>query len=498
MKTYSEILQDLQDIQNELKLEGDAVEINKRIAAYVYYHTQIDITNAIRESSINSAYLMNSKIEHCMDNMYSVFRGTNPILTLNLILNAELGYDKFDLVYNSNTFKLYAREVISQHPTLPNGAGELTPIQIQLIVSSSDKIVYSPGKDARILSDRKWPYYIDIKLDDERLASNLSEHLFIYRQENENDAKEEVSWTRIFTEHASSAISDEQLFVLTIPDYGIRVYKKGYFDYNIDKNLHFEIIPYTTIDDINLLDFSKITIPEGTLKSPAGLTIDQLPDPNDTTDLEQVINIDETGNLIESIDNTDLYQMILSPNIERQNTATLAYQSNFSGKSSNTMISNNDILFLFSETFIDRVLSCNFELDLESSSIVIYYVPNPDANAITATEKSDFINKYDKYGIANNMLAIQEGNRLTRTVTLEYVSDGLTDITEQANNIINSYNNILGQTLNQRELEGQFSKLQGVSYISNLSVSGLNPDETEVLPKDSYYDLNLTLRQIIE
>mgnify|MGYP003082633860 CR=1 FL=1 len=202
--------------------------------------------------------------------------------------------------------------------------------------------------------------------------------------------------------------------------------------------------------------------------------------------------------LIESVENEDLYQMILSKEISRHDAATLAYQCNFSGRSSSAMISNNDILFLFSESFIDRILSCNFELDIDSSSIVIYYVPNPDANAITATEKSDFINKYDKYGIANNMLAIQEGNRVTRVVTLEYVSDGMTDITEQANNIIESYNNVLGQTLNQKELEGQFAKLQGISYVNSLSVSGLSLEQTEELEVSQYYDLSLTLRQIIE
>lgn len=495
MKTYADILNDLQNIQDEMKLEGDAVEINKRIAAYVYYHQQIDIVNAIRESSINSAYLMNSKIEHCMDNMYSVFRGTNPILTMNLILNAEFGYDKFDLVYNSNTFKLYAKEVISQHPTLPNLNGTYTPISVDFIVSSAEKITYCPADDENLLDDKKWPYYIDIKLDTDRLASNLSEHLFIYRLVN--GEKQEVKWTRIFTEHSTSPVSDELLFVLTIPDYGIRIYKKGYFDYELDKDLHFEIIPYTTTSEVNLFDFEKITIPEGTLKSPSGYPQDELPDPNDTSLLEQVINIDDSGNLVESVENPELYQMILSKEIGRQDSATLAYQCNFSGRSSSSMISNNDILFLFSETFIDRILSCNFELDLESSSVIIYYTPNPNSTAITPNEKTDFVNKYDKYGIANSTIAIQEGNRVTRVVTLEYVSDGMTDITEAANNIIESYNNILGKELNQKELEGQFAKLQGVSYISSLTVSGLDSNETEKLPVSEYYDLSLTLRQII-
>lgn len=497
MKSYNEILNDLQTIQDELKLQGEAVELNKRLAAYVFYHWQIDVVNAIREGSINTAYLMNSKIVGCMDNMYSVFRGNNPILKLNMIFNAEFGAGKFDLVYTSNTFKLYAKDVISQQPTLADTAGNKTPVELELIMSKSDKIVYCPKDDQKLLEDKKWPYYIDIKLPTNLLASNLSEHLFIYRVDEEGN-KIEVKWTRIFTEHASSLTEEELLFVLTIPDYGLRVYKKGYFSLTADQNLYFEVLPFTTTEDINLLDVKKVSIPEGVLKSQKGYPQDQLPDPNDTTELEQVVNIDDSGNLILTVADRDYYQMYLSPEITRQDAATLSYQANFSGKSSSSIISNNDILFLFSETFIDRILSCNFSMNVEANAIYIYYVANTNAAAITPSEKTEFINKYDKYGLASSMLSIQEGNRVTRTVTLEYVPDGVTDISEQAGEIIEFYNNKLGQTLNPRELEGKINKLTGVNYVNSLQVSGLTDGQIEQLDVSQYYDLSLILKQVLE
>lgn len=503
MKTYEQILNDLQKIQDDLNLTGDAVELNKRIAAYVYYNFQIDVVSAVRERSLNTALLMNSKIAACMDNMYSVYRGKNPELVANIKFESNFGVDKFGLVYTSNTFKLYASEVYSFQPAISQDsvAGATKPTKIKLLVSSQDKLVYSFNDDKTLFKSTGWPYYIDIKLDTNVLASGLSENVFIYRKvddPNLGTIKKEVKWTRIFTEHASSKESDELLFLLTIPDYGIRLYRKGgKLTESLLQNLFIEILPYTTIEGINLYDMKKINFSEGVLRSQNGKLPSELSDPNDTSELEQVVNVDDAGNLLNSGLDKNLYQMWLNPEIPRHEVQSLPYQANFSGYASPSMISNNDILFLFSEVFIDKILSCNFVANTTGDAIVIYYVPNGNADQITSTEKEAFLNRYDKYNLANSITSISEGNQVSIVVNVNYVADGTNDITSDVTAILNKYNNILGKVLKAKELEAQINKLNGVSYIESLTLEGVEGNSVE-LDKSEYFKLEVRLNQVVE
>lgn len=479
MKSYNEILEDLGKIAEDLRLTGDAVELNKRIAAYVYYHSQIDITNAVRERSMNTAFLMNSKIAACMDNMYSVFRGTNPILTANGVVTAEVGFNKFEEAYSSNTFKLYASQAYSYKPDTEDS----NKIQsLQFIVSKEDLLDISLNKAS--VDATSWPYYIDLKLDTKVLASDLSEHIYFYDEETGN----EINWTRIFTEHAASQESDRLLFVLTLPDYGIRIYRKGNFRDN-DK-IHIKVIPYSCIRDINLFDMRKVVIDGLTLRSK------NYQANRDDESYNQTINVSDEGDYKSSGLNRDNFKMWLYTEVARQDKESLPYQANFSGRSSASIISNNDILFLFSETFINRILSCNFEASPTGDQLNIYYVQNPNADEISDNEKSEFLNKYDKYSLANSVSAISEGNVVNLNIGITFVSNGSVSIAEDVKNICDRYNNKLGQTLNLKEFEAQVNKLTGVSYVESISVVGSSETVFE-LAKSQYFNINVTLNQVI-
>ena len=79
-------LQDYRDlyrsIASNLNLQGDSVEVLVQMLANASYISEVENVAYVQEASLEKAVLMNSKIQHCMNDMYSVFRGSCPRVIL--------------------------------------------------------------------------------------------------------------------------------------------------------------------------------------------------------------------------------------------------------------------------------------------------------------------------------------------------------------------------------------------------------------------------------
>lgn len=272
MTSRDSIKNELVNIATQHGYRGEMVEIAADLLSYVLYHNQVEITNAVQESSLSTAKLMNSKITECMNVMYSVYRGKSTKVILNFKSNTFISKNKYDLVYESNTFKLYAADNYSIIPSTSN----TDYYQLECIFCTGTKYEY----DVTITEDNQ--YYIDLLDSNGHPQKDLSEDIKITIDGIEYPT------TRNFFDHINSVISNgddaadlDQIFVLTIPDFGVRLFKKGYKDtdgtqrgyFKIGSVVHVESFKYTKWEEINQNEYSKILIPGTELIPFTGVTL---------------------------------------------------------------------------------------------------------------------------------------------------------------------------------------------------------------------------------
>ena len=107
MKSIQEYIDKYKGIANDLQLTGDSVDLLVQLLAHATYINEVENINYANESSLERATLPNSKIQHCMDIMYSVFRGSCPRVKLRFRPTKYISLEKYQRVYSSNNFSLY-------------------------------------------------------------------------------------------------------------------------------------------------------------------------------------------------------------------------------------------------------------------------------------------------------------------------------------------------------------------------------------------------------
>ena len=75
MKSLQDYIDIYREIANNLQLTGDSVELLVQMMANATYISEVEQVSFANEASLERATLMNSKIQHCVNLMYSVFRG---------------------------------------------------------------------------------------------------------------------------------------------------------------------------------------------------------------------------------------------------------------------------------------------------------------------------------------------------------------------------------------------------------------------------------------
>ena len=73
MKSIQDYISIYRDIADNLEITGDSVEVLVQLLAQWSYLNENELVNYVNESSLETAQLTNSKIQHCVDSVYSVF-----------------------------------------------------------------------------------------------------------------------------------------------------------------------------------------------------------------------------------------------------------------------------------------------------------------------------------------------------------------------------------------------------------------------------------------
>lgn len=539
------IREELVKIASNNGLYGESVNLAVDIVTYALYHEQFEITNMVQENNLSTAKLMNSKIRSCMNVMYPVYRGKNARVKLNFINNTLISKDKFDVLFSSNTFKVYAENSINMTPSIDGGSSGISKYTVIGILSNKDI------QEATKTVGANDGYYIDFTIDRE-IVSNLSEDIQVFINDVEYPTTRSfydfiqsdiplvngdsylignkyyyvngVTWVpipetdpkvadlKIKGELESTTLLPilpskvlDPLFILTTPDYGIRIFKRGYFKTN--DVIKIRALKYTTYDQINSDEFSRIIIPGTEL----------------TTELSKGKLVRRSPSLDKEGKPTYLDNGII-PEVARDDEKSLLMNANNYSRLQNKTLSKSDINALFTEHFIDQVHTSinwydgkkdpNTMLDtvsFDAGTVYIYYVPKVDNDFITVNQMEVFKQKYGSYFITNTMKA-EAGILLTIDVQIVLVTKRSVDLINELENIFANYSMSLNDPndkesnlLKPKLIFSEISKLPDVDYIDSLEYTQargladtivLGSDVLKTLPTNvngvpTYYKFNL-------
>ena len=206
MKSLSDYTKILRDTATNLNLHGESVEMVVQMLANALYISEVEHITYSQEASLERATLENSKIQHCVNQMYSVYRGANPRVIMSFKASKLFQFNPHDEIIKSNNFKVY---YLGYYDT---SKGE--------IVYSSSTIY--PDSSAIILGLISNETYTDTwtvsgnTYYQNHPVSNLSSDLYL--TDNSNGVKVDVS--RLFYDH----LRENSFFDLTLPGYGCRIY----------------------------------------------------------------------------------------------------------------------------------------------------------------------------------------------------------------------------------------------------------------------------------
>lgn len=481
MLSNEEIRQELLSIADSYEMRGEAMEMLVELVTYALYHEQVNIANTAKEMSLTDAMLMSSKIALCANSMYSVYRGSNPRVYLNVHFDAAVNKNKFDLLYEGNTFNLYMAEPMSG---VPDGSEDSARV-VETILSKYDIV----DKTDWIETSTRYGY--ELTDSDGNTVDDISDDIQVFvSKSNSTEDMVEYPVTRLFSDHAKSYDDESKalrskIFALTIPGYGVRLFKKGGFQ--VGSKIRVKGIVYSTMNGVNTSLFSRITIPGITLKR----TTVEVPDPDDP--LETISQTTEP--------------VTYTPEVARQEADTIPYEANYAGRVSHEIQSNSDVNYLFSEVFINKVQSSTFEFlrkdtdGVEEDTIRIYYIGKPNTKPVNNADKEMFVTEYGPYFL-NKSIQIEMAQAVAVTMGLDVVVDKSESIIDDVTGILGeNFNGQLGIVFNKDLLVAMISKLEHVRYIKRFELSttaDFNLDGDCVLGAGQYLDIVPEINYIVE
>lgn len=350
MKSYQDYLNIYREIAKNLNLRGDSVEMISQMLANATFISEVEHVAYSQEASLERATLMNSKIQHCMNEMYSVFRGSCPRVILRFQSNSYFQWNVFDEISSSNSFNLYYLGYYSGDNHISSDTGttsisdysEFTyaPISIPPTGESVEYTIIALLSPKMILGEwtlsKSNHYYVDL------LESNLSNDIMVKVNESYIDV------TRIFSEHIKKGI----IFDLTLPDYGLRLYAPDIFkktqilsnevlETPVNTKISAQVFQYSSLSDYSSSELKNIKIKGTKLVSfPEGFLM------NYSNELA-------TG-------------LIFLDEIPRDTQSTLHYKALRDRYVGSMIRSNSDIGVLLEETYPEKVRKSGTSFIFES------------------------------------------------------------------------------------------------------------------------------------
>lgn len=339
----------------------------------------------MKESSLEKCSLLNSKIQHCVDNMYSVYRGACPRVIIKFKPLKYMTLSPYQQIITSQKFSVY-------YLAYWNGEEWIYSDKTYYPNETPEKILCLIAKETANISeeiDSKNTYYVECTED------SLSDDCYVTIQGSL------AKRTRIFAEH----ILEHSVFDLTLPSYGSRLFFANYYKDTVERDSQ-DIMPmteksiveatyfkYSTLDTYNETELERIKLQGGEL-----------------LDFEDKELISLTGGEDTEQFSKGLYYIEA---LSRDDSGTIHYKANRDRYVNSIIRSNSDIGIVLEETYPDIIKSGGTNYVFNSSggysSIDIYYIPINDQYLLGESEVSFFSTEKRAYYIITDNISVKKG-----------------------------------------------------------------------------------------
>lgn len=555
MRNLQDYINKYYTIAQNLGYTGDSIEVLVQLLANASYISEVENVAYLQESSLEKSSLINSKIQHCMDNMYSVFRGLCPRVVMKIRPTSYLTLKPFDLIQQSSSFSVYYLGYYKLiQPSSNSGDSSRPAVDSNIIDSSiigsshrsgSDRsastvVDYSKLSDLDSLDSEKYPgefiysgvtlkpsvdtesyiiiclispkihqvdktvntrntYYVDCPID------NLSNDVLV----KVNGEQAEV--TRNFADHILKPT--KYVFDLTLPSFGSRIYTANYF---------------STLDRTDRSD--SVGIEVNTKISATYFEWSRLEDYNQSELRRlsykgaELVGFNETwltANMYSESSNGS--GLCFVKEVGRDDLNTIHYKANRNRYVNSMVRSNNDIGTILEENFPQYVKSggtsyvFNTLGNNSGSELKIYYIPKDESRLIPDTSDDpgkgvssieDFIEKEQAYYIITKNIKVLKGDRYTAefNISLELYRNSTEDLNGSIGSILKStyerkFNTVFNDTTIE-EVKSLISKFSNIKRINSLGITFLNSrgdivKMSDIDPIISYFDISYNVSTLV-
>lgn len=531
MKSLQDYIDRYSDVANNLGYSGDSVDILIQLLAHASYISEVENISYVQEASLDKATLINSKIQHCVDNMYSVFRGTCPRVMMKIKPSKYITLNPYDLMVTSNNFNIYylgyykvtaPGEKESATRSTTSITSTTSAIGTSKIIDTTDVSMDESGEnqgtnagpsieghsidellkygytgsweyssatfypavddsDIQILIGFLAPKRIGDKLTVDKIinsnntyyidctANNLSDDMYVEIVQS-NGSRERLARTRVFAEH----ILEHKIFDLTLPSFGSRLFFANYYKDTIGRDSR-SIVGMTENTNIHaqfygyseLGDYNE---PELKRVQYKGAELVKF-----SSEFLKENTVTETSDGLCYIEA-----------IPRDGLNTIHYKASRDRYVSSIIRSNSDIGTVLEESFPDIIMSGGTSYlftatgsEKRLGTVDIYYIPKNEGVLLSQGDIDRFKTEKRAYYVITSTISILPGTKYFANFNIDldlykHTSDDDWEKTIGEDILVSGYEKKFNIDFNDstiREIEALINKLSNVKKISGLTIS---------------------------
>lgn len=557
MRNLQDYINKYYTIAQNLGYTGDSIEVLVQLLANASYISEVENVAYLQESSLEKSSLINSKIQHCMDNMYSVFRGLCPRVVMKIRPTSYLTLKPFDLIQQSSSFSVYYLgyyKLIQPSSNIGLSSSSRSVKDSNVISSSvgsnqetssvnrggTSEVDYTKLSGLDNLNPEKYPgefiysgvtlkpsvstesyiiiclisptvhqvdktvntrntYYIDCPID------NLSNDVLV----KVNGEQAEV--TRNFADHILKPT--KYVFDLTLPSFGSRIYTANYFStldrtdrgdsvgIEINTTISATYFEWSRLEDYNQSELRRLSYKGA-----------------------ELVGFNENWLRVNMYSESSLGSgLCFVKEVGRDDLNTIHYKANRNRYVNSMVRSNNDIGTILEENFPQYVKNGGTSYVFKTlgnnsgSSLTIYYIPKDESRLIPDTSDDpgkgvssieDFIEKEQAYYIITKNIKVEKGERYTAefNISLELYRNSTEDLNGSIGSILKStyerkFNTVFNDTTIE-EVKSLISKFSNIKRINSLSITFLNSsgnvvEMSDINPIISYFDITYNVSTLV-
>lgn len=533
MRNLQDYINKYNEIVNNLGYAGQGVDVLVQLLANASYIGEVENASYMQEASLEKASLVNSKIQHCMDMMYSVYRGQCPRVLLKIKPTQYLNLVPYQTnpLIESQTFKVFYSgyyairrksdefvEVTSNNRKSVEIIKNTDSIEFDINekgerLYTSGSIINAPISLAPIISDDE-SYIIECLITPTApivYTKVISEQNNYYIQPDENDEDLSndlcvkingviVPVTRIFAEHITYS---DKVFDLTVPNFGSRIYVANYLNNSKSRADEVGITINTTIEAL-WYKYSRLSQYNQSELSRLRLSDADLVEFNPEYLIKK--NYNNENNTL---------GLVFFKESERADTRTIHYKANRDRYVNSIIRSNSDVGTVLEENFPDKIVTGGTSYQFKTtnndseSTLTIYYIPSTEQR-IADVDIANFIKKCSAYYIITDGISIEPGTKYTAKfdIVLELYNNTNTNWSNEIeNNLLKAnYEKKFGIKFDEETLDyirSLISKYSDIKRIASLSISYYDDHGNQLESADnineelSYYEISANIVSVV-